>query len=207
MKSDTNLIIRDGDTVTLNWNPIHYFPTAPTQDFTVNIIMYYLPDAQNDSPSHWYSTATVLLTNTPNDGVATVNIPVKPHPSVMNQSSPYTLLLFKAEFVPASFSSNKYISSLLNFESQVETWSNVMIYVVKNDSNYCSEWINDDNNNEDECVFMSDDDCVSSCPCNFAQATIPNSGFVAITTSPGLAALYHFLHPQSLTCFASVETR
>ena len=202
LKSDTNLLLREGDAVTLAWNPAHFFPTTPTNDFTVNIIVYYLSDAQNDSPSHW-SNSTILSSNIANLGTATIIIPTKPLPLLTNLA-PYTLLLLKVEFIPSSSSLNKYTSGLMDIDTSepVGVWSNVMVYVAKNDSDYCNEWI--DSNSD---AFLSDDFSISSCPCNLAQAIIPNSGFAPITVSPGLIVLYKFLHPDSSTCFTSIETR
>ena len=214
MKSDTNLLVQGGDTVSLTWNPAHLLSFAPANSFTVNVVMYLLLDPQDDGPSHWTNTTT-LLSDVSNLGTASLEVPANPLLPLTDpqEQSPYALLMFKLVFIPLLSSSNKYVAGLssIDFYDTSEAaglWSNVMFRTVREDEGYCSGWSSIEGGGSFVPFVAGDcDGCVSSCPCNMLQASTPNSGFVSLATSEGSTVLGQFLHPQASACYASMETR
>ena len=205
--------------MTLTWNSTQLLPMAPSNNLTVEIMMYQLPDPHEDSPTYWSLAINgTLLSSKDNSGSATVELPpnsILPLSDPLEQS-PYTLTLFKLVFVPSASSTNKYISGLSDLylsggggHTPSSLWSHLMFLQEREDSNYCTRWSSEGDEGggafspypSGNCV-----NCVPSCPCNTQQASLPNSGFLSID-APGLTTLNRFLHPESSSCFTSIETR
>ena len=215
MNQASSLLIRGGDHASLSWDPSQLLPAAPANKFTLNIVMYSLPNPQTDSPSLW-SNSSALALNIQNLGSVDVEIPTEQLSPLTDpgSQSPYSLVMFKVVFVPSPSSSDKYISSLGEASQSATTsaglWSNIFFLVVRDESDYCDSWstANDGDPSSYSPLLSGDcEGCVPSCPCNELQASLPNSGFVSMETSPGMSVLNRYLFPDSSACFTSAEPR
>lgn len=203
MNTNDNLLLRNGSSFTLLWDPSQLLPAAPTNSYLINVALYQLITPMDDSPAYW-SNGTTVSSEVFNEGQTTIDILTGPLLPSVDSTSPYEIVLFKLIFVPTISSSNKYItglSSIVNIYDTDESaglWSHPMVLVVRDDQEYCDHWVNSAMHGA-VC-----DECLPSCPCNVMQAMVPNSGFMLTSSTPGAGILNRFLHPQAKACFTSI---
>ena len=210
-----DLLIKNGDTVTLNWISNSFFPQASNNAITVDVVMYKLlvhPHPYNIILS---KNNSLLSTNVENTGSTSVNI-TDIAPESLNGNyftSPYSVLMMKV-VVNSSTSFNNYWKALLTLQSSVNNevagrWTHVLFIKDKTvDDDYCKTW-----SMSDSFFFKflepgnsSCEDCISACPCNVLQAELPNSGFEQ-TTGTGLRIIDKFIHTGASVCYTSSEVK
>ena len=206
-----DLLIKNGDIVTLNWISNSFFPQASDDAITVDIVMYKLTVHSNMLSN----INGVLSANIENTGSTSVNITNTDLESlnVNYFTSPYSVVMMKV-VVHSSTSFDNYWKALLDLQSSdysemAGRWTHVLFIKDKTvNDDYCKTWSMSDSMyfNFLEPGNGNCEDCISACPCNVLQAELPNSGFEQ-TTGTGLRIIDQFIHTGASVCYTSSEVK